>query len=346
MKGEMLPEMQINRIANDVEYMYSLIAKPNEATAKEILLAIMKGRNEDVKRMLENGTDPNQADEYGKTVLHYAIKCSTDEHLFRLLLEYGANVNASTKYKQFTPIHFAVQFNKTKFVQLLLEWRADLNARTTDGLSPVMIAILFNSTDIAKLLIDHGANLNHSITSSEWTPLHLASFLGNNDIVRHLIRNGADVNIALRNSTIYTPLFLATNHYQTETAELLLNSGAKTDGADFFASYIYAKKKKWQLLTKLLSAKVKDRELLTIALNGFDGGNFLLHFYKTIFFQQICLLRSQGTNTFLSLLIQVNFNCYKKMPEVKSVKFVFNLLFNYNFSRKFFGIYRIYDFYN
>lgn len=46
-------------------------------------------------------------------------------------------------------------FNKAHFVQMLLDWGADLTASAKHGMSPLMIATLFNSMEVVKLLFDH-----------------------------------------------------------------------------------------------------------------------------------------------------------------------------------------------
>lgn len=241
--GVNIPEYLYDPIPIGIEQMLALLEKQNDtATTKTrkmpIFLALMEGKIEKLKTMLRNGTDPNQADEYGKTLLHYATEYSMDKKFFRLLLECGANVNASTK----------------------------------NGLSPLIIAVLYNSTDIANLLINHRANVKDSNNILQWTPLHLASLLGNNDIVTVLIRKGADVNAAPANQEDHTPLFFATNSNATETAKLLLDSGAATNGSAFDASAVYAKKKRLQALVKLLLDRADDQEMLTILLKNVDGG--------------------------------------------------------------------------
>lgn len=118
--GENIPDpSQFDTI--DVEQLRASITTStgsviSKANGIPMLAALIDGNDNLVKMLLKNGTDPNQQmDENGKTALHYATEYSTDEYLFRLLLEHDANVNASTRDTKFTPLHLAAQFNKVKF---------------------------------------------------------------------------------------------------------------------------------------------------------------------------------------------------------------------------------------
>lgn len=69
-----------------------------------------------------------------------------------------------------------------------------------------------------------------------------------------------------------TPLYFATNSNATETAKILLDSGANTSDKAFYESAISAKQKQLQPLSKLLFERANDQALLTTVLKSVDGG--------------------------------------------------------------------------
>ncbi len=69
--------------------------------------------------MLENGADKNDADEEGRTGLHFA--CGYGEMAcMDLLLEHGANVNAIDHNKN-TALHYAAGYGQAQCVEVLLK---------------------------------------------------------------------------------------------------------------------------------------------------------------------------------------------------------------------------------
>lgn len=70
-------------------------------------------------------------DEDGYTPLHRACYNNNIE-LAKLLIQYGADVNAVTDFK-WTPLHSSCQWTNNKCVAMLLQYGADVNARTDGG---------------------------------------------------------------------------------------------------------------------------------------------------------------------------------------------------------------------
>lgn len=77
------------------------------------------------------------------------------------LLKNGANPNVTTADGEFTPLILAIDRNDVKAAQLLLDYGADPDFRTKNGISPVLRIVIRNNPDDAqmlRLLLEHGAD--------------------------------------------------------------------------------------------------------------------------------------------------------------------------------------------
>ncbi|MBR9983373.1 MAG: ankyrin repeat domain-containing protein [Wolbachia endosymbiont of Homalodisca vitripennis] len=93
------------------------------------------------------------------------------------------------------PIHFTTDKCDLKILQLLLNEGADINATNTEYFNTSLhIAAINGKLEIAQFLIDSGANIN-ATNYKGFTPLYLASFHCQSDMVKLLFCNNADINI-------------------------------------------------------------------------------------------------------------------------------------------------------
>ena len=123
------------------------------------------------------------------TLLHVAA-ADNDHEQVKLLLEFGADVNAKNK-DGWTPLHDAAAPNAVRVAQLLISHGADVNARGKNGRTPLHQAARGYAAEAARLLIDRGADVN-ATNKNGWTPLHDAAW-GAIAVARLLIDRGADV---------------------------------------------------------------------------------------------------------------------------------------------------------
>ncbi|MCU0707369.1 MAG: ankyrin repeat domain-containing protein [Pirellula sp.] len=150
-----------------------------------LMYAVLYGDLDDVRLLLDHGTDPNARNEAGATALMWAVD---DLEKTRLLLARGA----------------------------------DVNAKSDDGRSALAIATSrYSSLDVVRLLLDNGADPSAQSPSYKGTltPLAEAANVGGESVVRLLIERGADVKGAGSG-----PLFGATDGNNTQCADLLLPS--------------------------------------------------------------------------------------------------------------------------
>lgn len=149
------------------------------------------------------------------TPLHFS---SSNSHAStgKLLIEYGANVNAQDRHLKSPLIHA----RDIGTIDLLIQAGADVNAADDSGNTPLMNRAMDGNPSACQLLINAGENLNAENMSGN-TALHAAS---NEETVRVLLLSGADIEA--RNSHGYTPLHIYTKNLIDSCIEFAITKGA------------------------------------------------------------------------------------------------------------------------
>jgi ankyrin repeat protein len=218
-------------------------ANPNGFSS--ILLAIINSHYDVAAFLLDQGADPNIADEVGRTPLYAAVDMHTlpDSNLpwpsdlnnqltsldlIQALLAHGANVNAQLKKQQpyrskvdrgadtmlgtgATPLLRAAKAGDTEVLKVLLAKGADVKLTTKFGMTPVMAA--------AGL----GAKEEDTTGRKKTEPEAIAS-------IKLCLDAGADVN-ALDNQSD-TALHGAAQKGYDQVVQFLVDHGAKLDVKD------------------------------------------------------------------------------------------------------------------
>lgn len=104
-------------------------------------LAAAFGGAEATALLLEHGVDPNQRSRNAMTncPLHACVALSRDTHIAKLLIDKGANVNA-TQQGGFTALHASAFSGDLPMVRLLIDADATLDLKTDDGQTPLDLA--------------------------------------------------------------------------------------------------------------------------------------------------------------------------------------------------------------
>lgn len=98
--------------------------------------AFRTGR-EMVKLLLDHGADPNLPNWLGITYMHM-LACQGDTDLAKLLLEYGANINAVDDEYGTTPLGWAAKYGQSEMVTFLIEHGAERDhADVPDWATPI-----------------------------------------------------------------------------------------------------------------------------------------------------------------------------------------------------------------
>ena len=127
----------------------------------------------------------------GWTPLHLAAFFGHKELALRLI-ERGAEVDArSTNAMKNTPLHAATAGRKTELVNLLLDEKADVNARQEGGWTALHAAAQNGDRDIVEMLVAHGADLKARADNNQ-NALDLALQKGRQDVSALLDELGAN----------------------------------------------------------------------------------------------------------------------------------------------------------
>lgn len=102
--------------------------------------AAEKGSVEVVERLLHEGEDPNQADDFGLTALHGSAK-KGHTHIVALLVSRGADVNAcDVGWRGEAPLHYACKYGHADVARVLLCGGADPHFGSKSGKTPLQYA--------------------------------------------------------------------------------------------------------------------------------------------------------------------------------------------------------------
>jgi ankyrin repeat protein len=211
---------------NDLGMADSLIAagaKVNAATllgATPLYLACINGSARMVEKLLKAGAHGGAALVTGETAL---MTCSRagDVDAVRDLLRHGADVNARENSHDQTALMWAAAERHPGVVNLLIEFGADVHARSRvmpeyimrtrkfvgewvdrGGSSPLLFAARSGDIESARALISHGVSPNETSPDGS-NALILASHSGHGPFAAFLLDQGADPNAT---GTGYTAL--------------------------------------------------------------------------------------------------------------------------------------------
>ncbi|KAL8796467.1 MAG: hypothetical protein Q9195_001141 [Heterodermia aff. obscurata] len=191
-----------------------------------------------IQLLLDHGAHVNAHDTSGWTPLHEAAFYDKHE-LALMLLRNGAqadgkatasdpanssNPKLADGLDSRTPLLLTASRWSIPTIRSLLNWGADVNARTADfdgasGETLLHLAASNNQPTVVAILLNAKADINIKDYVSENTALHKAAFKGHLDVIRTLLEKGADVN--LRNKMGQTIVEHARSNGREAIAEFL-----------------------------------------------------------------------------------------------------------------------------
>jgi uncharacterized protein len=186
----------------------------NDLGATPLHLACTNRSAPMVERLLAAHADANAALLNGETVLMTCARAG-EAGTVKALLRHGADVNAAEREHHQTALMWAAAERHPDVVQVLIEARADIRARS----------LVYPQTVVDEQTQRAGREaLNYTVQRGGATPLLFAARNGDVDSVRLLLKAGADANDAQPDGV--SALLLAAHSGQGRVAALLLDSGA------------------------------------------------------------------------------------------------------------------------
>uniref|UniRef100_UPI003F4B5C7A ankyrin repeat domain-containing protein n=1 Tax=Brachyspira catarrhinii TaxID=2528966 RepID=UPI003F4B5C7A len=187
-----------------------------------IMIACEKGNEEMFNLLIENNADINEKSSWGASALIYASE-KGNINIMQYLIDNGIDVNGKADDNGDTPLLWAVTGqNPYEASKLLIENGADVNATNNSGVAPATI-LAGSVPKVVKLLKDNGADLDTKFADDD-PPIAIAASVGNLEIVKALVENGADVNY-YPNDMNYTAIYHAIDQGCYEVAEYLFKNG-------------------------------------------------------------------------------------------------------------------------
>ncbi|KAG9237480.1 ankyrin repeat-containing domain protein [Amylocarpus encephaloides] len=198
--------------------------------------------------LLKHGADPNLA---GGLDLESPLAASVMSNMVgfsHLFLIYNGDANHITMEGNTLLTSAIKKKTPKKFIDLLLKYGSDPNAKNREGKTALFEAITVGRADIVTSLLENGANPNlpgpkHMLWPSTYQSaclqvllshgadpkkcpgiMELATSINNTESVRILLKAGVDPNA--KKDGVYTPLCTSIRDDRVELFELLLSNGA------------------------------------------------------------------------------------------------------------------------
>jgi ankyrin repeat protein len=205
---------------------------------RALYTAINRGNYPIVALLLENGADPNAADNCGETQLCLASR-RCDDRMVNLLIAHDADIEARDEEGN-TPLILASQhIRNRRAMAALLGHGADAGVHNNRGETPLHYASCWlggEDHELAKSLLEHGAIVNATEEDMHCIFRHLYFYRRNHPddglfMTKFLLENGADVN-AISNDGLSLLQWALVRDCGADVVALLLEHGADVSRLD------------------------------------------------------------------------------------------------------------------
>ncbi|KAL8733072.1 MAG: hypothetical protein Q9181_003710 [Wetmoreana brouardii] len=188
--------------------------------------AVVSGQFLRVQHLLRRGANINviQHGSYRASALHLAAKQGTPK-VMEILLEWKPDLEMRN-VEDDTPLHVAVRAQRKVIIEQLLKAGADINAKRNDRFFPLADMLIAKNMELAQVLVDHGASTEIP-DQKKGTLLHYVATMDDENLMLFMLKANADVEATDVNGC--TPLIIAAERGRLLNIGLLLNHGAKVE---------------------------------------------------------------------------------------------------------------------
>ena len=164
--------------------------KPEEKPPADIWQAAEKGDVEAIKGFLAKDNKIGDQNKNGYSILHIAARTGQTA-VAEFALANGANINLPSNSKK-TPLHYTAQLNQLAMAKLLVEAKADLEAKDKKGRTALDLATGEAKRELANYL--RGVGVTSKSDEEAAKSIFVAAKIGALDVLKKHLEAGVDVN--------------------------------------------------------------------------------------------------------------------------------------------------------
>ena len=173
-------EQDIATVRELLGYGVDVNAPTGYMKSTALMYAVVNESTEIAELLLAAGADVDAVDRSDETALMYAVHNhqrlpgNNRVRMARILIGYGANVNAFSIRRRVTPLIIASRKDQLWAIDLLLDFGADKELCSSSGATALIEAVKAGHLRIVQKLLWRGANVN-ALDDSGWTALRHAT---------------------------------------------------------------------------------------------------------------------------------------------------------------------------
>ena len=228
----------------------------NEWTA--LTLAAANNDVSIIKLLLDKGANINRTDASGESALTTAVSYETTNAIQCLLNNPKIAINQQN-INGMTTLMIATQKSNCPIIKLLLQYGADVNIPTKQGITALMIASDSGNINAAECLLSNSNLAIDQQNNAGGTALMIAAKKNNCPMIQLLLDKGANINIASNNG--HTALMIAATYKNINAVKCLLSN-----------PYIVINQENKNGLTALIMAaqRPNNQEIIDLIQNAID----------------------------------------------------------------------------
>lgn len=196
-------------------FKFNLEMLPKMGEKSLSVKCISRGDIDGLKLLIEKGTNINEVDDNGRTLLHMAVFSSQSDsikaEMIKELIKAGVNPDISDRWG-ITPLFMALEnrfyseYDNLPVISALVKCKVNLNKPNPKGETPLSYSVLNLDDKVSTMLIQNGAN-PHEISKNGYNLIHKAVIKNRSETIKSLVKAGVNPND--RDNSYKTPFYIA-----------------------------------------------------------------------------------------------------------------------------------------